>query len=113
MCVLQKTSGRLCMSVHGNAGEVVPDDLVNCGKKRRGCRSLLSRHIEWQYRSLKHYYAFNEERWAGSYKACDGKVVSLNPCQGWIYNQAQLFTAEHIISVLAQVFKIYKACIAN
>lgn len=32
--LLQKTPGRLCVSVHGNAGEVVPDDLVNCGKKR-------------------------------------------------------------------------------
>lgn len=32
--LLQKTSGRLCVTVHGNAGEVVPDDLVNCGKKR-------------------------------------------------------------------------------
>lgn len=24
------------MSVHGNAGEVIPDDLINCGKKTEG-----------------------------------------------------------------------------
>lgn len=30
----QKTSGRLSMSVHRNAGEVVPDDLVHCQDKR-------------------------------------------------------------------------------
>lgn len=33
---MQETSGRLRVSVHGNAGEVVPDDLVNCGNKEVG-----------------------------------------------------------------------------
>lgn len=32
--LLQMSSWNLCMSVHGNAGEVVPDDLVNCREKR-------------------------------------------------------------------------------
>lgn len=36
-------SGHLCVSVHRNAGEVVPDDLVHCRKKRE--RSFLNRHI--------------------------------------------------------------------
>ena len=29
---LQRVS--LCVSVHRNAGKVVPDDLVNCGERR-------------------------------------------------------------------------------
>lgn len=29
------------MSVHGNAGEVVPDDLVNCREKKKGILHII------------------------------------------------------------------------
>lgn len=44
VCVLlQEISVHLCMSVHRDAGEVVPDDLINCEwKEERGCGSLVN-----------------------------------------------------------------------